>query len=1171
MRRMRRVLLSLMTMILFCGSAIFVSAGVANALAINGFEINDGNIADNPASPIHDWGSAFAADGSPVAANLPPGTAGASFVDDPLATQSLTASECPGPGGPPNASAKGDPTVFGSTSDVNGDAIPTYTFKAGSIPNNKDDLSNTYAIAAPDPDNGHLIIYFGLERVDNNGDSHIDFEFLKQGAGLVTDGYDNNGCANGHWSGSRSTGDFLVSLDYTVGGTTPNISFRRWDGTQYVIETPSADAMGITTNSGPISCGPWTCHDTTGAPTTTIATNTFAEGWIDTGDPAVDFSGCVSTLDVHSRSAQSFTSQLKDFVLLPFHTCDAKISIGNNGTNEVGNPHTVTGHVDVNPGGGFVNAPAGTEIDFSIASGPGNLSASSCLTIGTTGSCSVTLNSSTAGVTIVNATSSPTVNGSVLTRTTDGQAGNSGPLTKTWVDANISVGPTAVNEVNHEHTITAHVNVNPGTGFVNAPDGTVINFTNSGGSLSSNSCTTSGGTGSCSVTLNSSTPAVITVSASTTVLVGGVSITRATDSTHGSSGAMTKTYVDARISVGNDGTNEILHDHTVTGHVDINNGTGWVNAPNGTTITFAIASGPGNLLSSSCQTSGGTGSCSVQLHSTTAGITQVNASSTVTVLGVQMTRTTNGQNGNSGPLTKTWVDANIQVGSNATNVVGDPHTVTGHVNINPGTGFVNAPIGTVIHFNIVSGPGSLSASQCTTTTTSGSCSVTLNSPTAGVTTVHATTSVVIGGVTVNRATDGTGLNSGDMVKTYVDARISISPNGINEVNHAHTFTGHVDVNDGSGWANAPAGTEIDFTIASGPGTLSVNSCLTIGTTGSCTTSLNSSLPGVTQVGASTNVVVGGKTVSRTTNGANGNSGPATKTWVDANIQVGVDGVNKIGDPHTVTGHVNVNDGSGWTNAPAGTTITFSKASGPGTLTPTSCQTVTNTGSCSVTLTSSVAGITKVNASVNVTVNTVALSRTTDGLGANSGPLTKTWVDANIQIGNDGTNALGSPHTVTGHVNVNDGTGFTNAPAGTEIDFSIASGPGQLSAASCLTIGTTGSCSVTLTNTTTTGVTVVNATSSPVILGVTVPRSTNGVAPNSGPLHKTWVNAGITIGNDGVNEVGHDHTVTGHVTVDPGTGPQPAPDGTTITFAIASGPGNLLSSSCQTSGGTGSCS
>src|SRR5260370_865993 len=47
------------------------------------------------------------------------------------------------------------------------------------------------------------------------------------------------------------------------------------------------------------------------------------------------------------------------------------------------------------------------------------------------------------------------------------------------------------------------------------------------------------------------------------------------------------------------------------------------------------------------------------------------------------------------------------------------------------------------------------------------------------------------------------------------------------------------------------------------------------------------------------------------------------------------------------------------------------------------------------------------------------------------------LDANIQISpTNASNAVGTAHVLTGHVNVNDGTGFVNAPAGTVITFSV---------------------------------------------------------------------------------------------------------------------------------------
>ncbi len=86
----------------------------------------------------------------------------------------------------------------------------------------------------------------------------------------------------------------------------------------------------------------------------------------------------------------------------------------------------------------------------------------------------------------------------------------------------------------------------------------------------------------------------------------------------------------------------------------------------------------------------------------------------------------------------------------------------------------------------------------------------------------------------------------------------------------------------------------------------------------------------------------------------------------------------------------------------------------------------------------------VKAATDVTVGGLVLHRETgDGLAGDSQNANKTFVDANIQINPpNATNEVGSPHVLTGHVNVNAGTGFVNAPAGTTINFTESERPGQ---------------------------------------------------------------------------------------------------------------------------------
>jgi len=145
-----------------------------------------------------------------------------------------------------------------------------------------------------------------------------------------------------------------------------------------------------------------------------------------------------------------------------------------------------------------------------------------------------------------------------LTRATgDGLSGDSTNATKTFVDANISISPqTDSDPIGDTHVLTVHVNVNPGTGFVNAPDLTTVNLTltNSGGAsatfttgpgtgTNATSCTTSGGTGTCTASIRSTTTGTTTIVAMTTVTVGGLPVTRSTgDGLPGDSPPATKTW-----------------------------------------------------------------------------------------------------------------------------------------------------------------------------------------------------------------------------------------------------------------------------------------------------------------------------------------------------------------------------------------------------------------------------------------------------------------------------------------------------------------------------------------------------------------------------------------------------------------------------------------------------
>src|SRR5262249_26320624 len=147
----------------------------------------------------------------------------------------------------------------------------------------------------------------------------------------------------------------------------------------------------------------------------------------------------------------------------------------------------------------------------------------------------VTFTSATAGQVIGNASTIVTVGGVSLTRATgDSHTGDSGPATKTFVDATISIAPNATNAVGAPHTFTVTVleHVGHGHGFVPAPNEPVhVTLTNQFGAVASPAGPFPPPPAAgrhVTVTFTSATAGQVIGNASTIVTVGGVSLTRAT-------------------------------------------------------------------------------------------------------------------------------------------------------------------------------------------------------------------------------------------------------------------------------------------------------------------------------------------------------------------------------------------------------------------------------------------------------------------------------------------------------------------------------------------------------------------------------------------------------------------------------------------------------------------
>lgn len=233
----------------------------------------------------------------------------------------------------------GDPTVYTSTGgEVNGDILNTETFATGSIPN-KDEISNVYALSHKDDAAGVNEIYAAFERVVNNGDSHVDLEFLQSAVAVVPGSKPALFPCAGKFQGSRSQGDLLLSVDFTNGGAVGNPVLHQWScnttpasptgtvcnpnktkTTPAYVEVVLPPGVAIQSfNSSPIGCGGWACRNADGTENTTINSSEFYEIGLDLN--AIGFTGCLSTFLPHTRSSQSFTATLKDFELIKFDTC----------------------------------------------------------------------------------------------------------------------------------------------------------------------------------------------------------------------------------------------------------------------------------------------------------------------------------------------------------------------------------------------------------------------------------------------------------------------------------------------------------------------------------------------------------------------------------------------------------------------------------------------------------------------------------------------------------------------------------------------------------------------------------------------------------------------------------------------------------------------------------
>jgi hypothetical protein len=183
----------------------------------------------------------------------------------------------------------------------------------GSIPNNKSDLSffGGYKEAGPTATHPGFLHVFWSRVQDPSGTTNLDFEFNK----LATD-CDGAGPAK---NVTRSVGDILIQFDVDRGGAEAHLSRRDWTGTAWSAATPLTATQAIGSINQVLI--PAAEADGLGQ----LTPRTFGEASFDLSQ-AFDPGTCESfgSAMLKSRSSDSFTSQLKDFIVplnVNIHNC----------------------------------------------------------------------------------------------------------------------------------------------------------------------------------------------------------------------------------------------------------------------------------------------------------------------------------------------------------------------------------------------------------------------------------------------------------------------------------------------------------------------------------------------------------------------------------------------------------------------------------------------------------------------------------------------------------------------------------------------------------------------------------------------------------------------------------------------------------------------------------
>jgi uncharacterized repeat protein (TIGR01451 family) len=212
--------------------------------------------------------------------------------------------------------------------------------KADDVVPDKDDLSHAFAAAYRDPDDGHIIFYFGADRFDTAGDAEVGFWFFREPVTLGPEPNFNGEHEVGdilvlaNWGGSNKVGDIAVYR--WVGGTNPLELVRDTTQADCSVAPANDDVCAVVNNSGG-ETPPWSYTNKDGQQS--YQSKALFEGGIDLNALlGVQDIGCFSSFLAATRASHSTTAQLKDFALGAFPVCGIEVTKEGDTLSKVGDP-----------------------------------------------------------------------------------------------------------------------------------------------------------------------------------------------------------------------------------------------------------------------------------------------------------------------------------------------------------------------------------------------------------------------------------------------------------------------------------------------------------------------------------------------------------------------------------------------------------------------------------------------------------------------------------------------------------------------------------------------------------------------------------------------------------------------------------------------------------------